>query len=100
MTSRPILAVSLAGAIALLGGCEMQPPPPPPIPAAVIEVIPKPPVAATPIIWLPGHWDWNGTGYVWQAGRYVPRDGHGDLYMPGYWAQTASGWQWQPAHWM
>jgi hypothetical protein len=41
-----------------------------------------------------------GTGYVWQPGEYVPREGHGNLYMPGYWAQSAAGWQWQPPHWL
>ncbi len=73
---------------------------PPPVPSARPELIPKPPVTATPLSWQPGHWDWNGGGYVWQSGEYVPREGHGDLFMPGYWARTPSGWQWQPAHWL
>jgi hypothetical protein len=101
---RPYLAL-LAGALALLAGCAAEPQAvsmtaPPPVPPPRSEPIPKPPVTATPLIWQPGHWDWNGAGYVWQPGEYVPREGHGELYMPGYWAQSPSGWQWQPAHWL
>ena len=101
---RPYLAL-LAGALALLAGCAAEPQAvsmtaPPPVPPPRSEPIPKPPVTATPLIWQPGHWDWNGAGYVWQRGEYVPREGHGELYMPGYWAQSPSGWQWQPAHWL
>ena len=101
MNSRPFLALSLAGAVGLLAGCAAPSASfvPPAVPSNIVEVIPKPPVTETPVIWQLGHWDWNGTGYVWQAGQYVPRDGH-SLYMPGYWASTVSGWQWQPAHWM
>ncbi|HJS86584.1 MAG TPA: hypothetical protein VJ779_14090 [Acetobacteraceae bacterium] len=102
---RPYLAAILAGTIALLAGCAAQPQvasmaTPPPVPPPRPDPMPKPPVTATLLIWQPGHWDWNGAGYVWQPGEYVPREGHSGLYMPGYWAQTPSGWQWQPAHWM
>ena len=97
--SKSLLGVTLAAGTALLAGCAVQSAPPP-IPATTVEVIPNPPVSATPIIWQPGHWDWNGTDYVWTLGQYVPNTGHGNLFMPGWWAQTASGWRWQPAHWM
>ncbi len=105
MTTNPLLAAALAASVAMLGGCAVETAPtamavPPAIPATTIEVIPKPPVTATPIIWQPGHWDWNGAGYVWTAGQYVPNVGHGNLYMPGYWARSTAGWQWQSAHWM
>lgn len=92
------------GAGLTLAGCApgpsaANPPAPPPPPRA--EVIPKPPVTATPLIWQPGHWNWNGSGYTWQQGEYVPRDGHGDMYMPGHWVEApGGGWNWQPAHWM
>ena len=99
MMSRPLLTAVLAGGLALLAGCAAGFVPPP-IPATMVEVMPNPPVSATPIIWQPGHWDWNGTGYVWTPGQYVPNPGHGNLFMPGWWAQTSAGWQWQPSHWM
>jgi hypothetical protein len=91
-------------AIGLLAGCAQNiaagnnpyPPVPPPIP----EEQPKPPVTAEALMWQPGHWDWNGNGYVWAKGQYVPAAGHGNMWMPGWWARTPSGWQWQPPHWM
>jgi hypothetical protein len=105
MISKSLLGAALASGLMALAGCAVQTEPaamavPPPIPATTIEVIPKPPVSAVPLIWQPGHWDWNGTGYVWTSGQYVPRDSHGNLYMPGWWARTPAGWQWQPSHWL
>jgi hypothetical protein len=88
----------------LLAGCTAPPTTTtvdahPPVPAPLPETMPKPPVSAEGLIWQPGHWDWTGAGYVWQAGQYVPAAGHGDLWMQGYWDHTQAGWTWQPAHW-
>jgi WXXGXW repeat (2 copies) len=102
--TRPWLAAALIAGAALLSGCSAPgattatgyPAVPPPRP----EVIPKPPVTATPLLWQPGYWNWAGGGYVWEPGRYVPRDGHSNMFMPGWWKQTPSGYQWQPAHWL
>jgi hypothetical protein len=100
-----MLAAAFAGAAGVLAGCAgpaqtSAMATPPPVPPLQPEVVPKPPVTATPLIWQPGHWDWNGTAYTWAPGQYVPRVGHGNLFMPGYWAQTPNGWAWQPAHWL
>ena len=72
---------------------------PPPVPAPLVETMPKPPVSAEQLQWQPGHWNWTGNGYAWQAGEYVPAAGHVPLFQPGYWGQTPSGWVWQPPHW-
>lgn len=88
--------------LGLTAGCTQrnaQGNPYPPVPVALSETIPKPPVTAEPLMWQPGHWDWNGSGYVWAPGQYVPAAGHGNMWMPGWWARTAGGWAWQPAHW-
>jgi hypothetical protein len=89
--------------LAVLAGCAQQPPgdgnPYPPVPAPLAETIPKPPVTAEPLQWQPGHWDWNGSGYVWAAGQYVPAAGHGSLWMNGWWSKSDAGWSWRPAHW-
>ena len=102
MTYR-MFPVALLG-LALLAGCASQPAttaanPFPPVPPPMQETIPKPPVSAVPLLWQPGHWNWNGSGYAWQPGEYVPAAGHGDLFQRGYWAETPNGWTWQPAHW-
>jgi len=95
----PAIAAALLGAAWILAGCVPDSPPPPPPPAPVVETMPLPPVSASPLIWQPGHWDWNGSGYVWARGQYVPARGHGNLWVPGWWSRSDAGWVWQPAHW-
>jgi hypothetical protein len=93
----PFFAALSLGAACLLAACAG--PAPPSVPPPMTEALPKPPVTATPLILQPGHWDWSGSGYVWQPGQYVPSEGHSNLWLPGYWALSNSGWVWQPAHW-
>jgi len=89
-----VLALLLAACTVAASG------PYPPVPAPMNEATPLPPVSGQALIWQPGHWDWNGGGYAWTAGRYVPVEGHGKLWMREQWSQTPGGWQWQPAHWV
>jgi len=103
--SNRFLAVALLGA-SLLAGCATTTTtttaaanPFPPVPPPQAEMIPKPPVSAETLLWQPGHWDWNGSGYVWQPGEYVPAAGHGTLFQTGYWQPTPSGWAWVKPHW-
>ena len=102
MMIKRFLAAASLGAT-LLAGCATTTTtsgnPFPPVPAPMQETIPKPPVSGVALLWQPGHWDWNGTGYAWQPGEYVPAAGHGNLFQQGYWEQTPSGWRWDPAHW-
>lgn len=96
------VALALAASVAL-AGCVTEttaPFSPPPIPPLQTEVLPLPPVSAVPLIWQPGHWNWNGAGYVWQPGLYVPQGTHSNMFMPGYWQQTTSGWAWVAPHWL
>ena len=93
----PTLAVLLAPACWPDAG--PRPIPYPPVPALIQETAPKPPVTQEALMWQPGHWDWNGSGYVWARGQYVPAAGHGNLWVPGWWSRTDAGWVWQPPHW-
>lgn len=95
---------SLALALGLTA-CMAPPPlaasnPNPPPPAVRVETIPKPPVSEEPLIWQPGHWDWEGTGYVWRDGEWVRRAGHGTEWQDGYWSNANGTYTWVPAHWM
>jgi hypothetical protein len=103
MTTKSLFRPAVLLAVGLMAGCAQAPRrsenPYPPVPAPVAEVMPKPPVTAEALMWQPGHWDWNGSGYVWARGQYVPASGHGRFWMPGWWARTEAGWQWRPAHW-
>ena len=95
-----LLAASLA-----LAGCAVVPvgaaynpyPQPPPVRA---ETIPLPPVSEQPLIWQPGHWDYDGQGYTWREGRWVERAGHGTQWQDGYWSNATGSWAWVPAHWL
>jgi hypothetical protein len=90
-----VAAVTLA-----LAGCAVYTANPyPPVPPPQAEVMPKPPVSAQPLIWQPGHWDWNGANYVWTPGAWVPRAGHGSLWQYGYWTLSGGTWVWVPSHW-
>ncbi len=97
--TRSILPAAL---LLLLGlsACQSSYPPYPPVPEPRVEVMGKPPVTETLLIWQPGHWDWTGAGYEWIPGGFVPRGTHSDLWMPGYWDRTDQGWRWVPAHWV
>jgi WXXGXW repeat (2 copies) len=89
-------------ALSLIAGCTQAASggnPYPPVPPLIAEPLPKPPVTGEALMWQPGHWDWNGGGYVWARGQYVPARGHGNLWVPGWWSRSDAGWSWQPAHW-
>jgi hypothetical protein len=101
--TKSLFVAALFGA-ALLAGCSSETTttsalPFPPVPTPMQENVPKPPVTGYPLLWQPGHWNWNGSGYVWQPGEYVPAAGHGSLFQTGFWEQTPAGWRWVPAHW-
>jgi hypothetical protein len=55
----------------------MPPPPPPP------KLAPPGPPPMADTFYVPGHWEWNGTGYAWRQ---------------GYWARVQPGYVWVPAH--
>jgi tetratricopeptide (TPR) repeat protein len=71
-----------------------------PVPAYLPQTMPKPPIAAEPLMWQPGHWDWNGIKYIWTTGQYVPAAGHGNRWRPGWWSPRLEGWTWQPPRWI
>lgn len=95
MRSWLFLAVALS-----LTGCIPVEGPPPAIPATPAERIPPPPASAITLIWEPGHYDWNGTGFDWVMGHWVPKSGHGPLWQDGSWRRTNGSWEWVPAHWL
>ena len=63
-----------------------------------------PPLPYEGAVWIQGHYDWGGDGWVWLPGTYVrPRAGHQWVspryerdggrvrYVPGYWMPEQSG---------
>jgi hypothetical protein len=96
---RSLIPVIAAATFALAGCVVSTANPYPPVPPPQVEMIPNPPVSANPLVWQPGHWDWNGATYVWTQGAWVLRGGHGTLWQPGYWALSGGAWVWVPSHW-
>ena len=81
-------------------GCVPMYPAYPIVPPPKEELVPVPPQSSVPLIWQPGHYDWNGAGYIWVPGRWVGRAGHGTLWQDGYWRREGNAYVWVPAHWM
>jgi hypothetical protein len=74
--------------------------PPPP----QVEAVPPPPTTATvTTYWQPGHWNWNGSSWVWVDGTYMQRVQQptaAAVWVPGQWAQQAAGgYVWVAGHW-
>ena len=68
-------AVLGASAILAFSGCTetvvyRSPRPYPPPPPPMVEYRPQRP--AYGVVWVPGHWRWNGYRYVWVRGHYRP----------------------------
>ena len=92
-----LLALAL---VAGLSACATPVVPPPAVPPPQAEVQPLPPISAQELLWRPGHWEWDGRGYVWIPGEYVPRGNLSGAYQPSYWRQEGGGWVWQPWRWL
>ena len=72
----------------------------PPVPAVLAEYVPRPPSSRVPLIWQPGHYDWDGARYLWRTGAWVIRADHGTLWQDGYWQSAAPVSVWVPGHWL
>ena len=97
---RHILAVLV---IALVSACAgevyVRPAPvvvgvaPPPEQVEVIPVAPR-----GDVIWLRGHWNWNGQQWIWVRGRYVGRR-RGWRWVPAHYEQRGGAWVYVAPHW-
>lgn len=92
----PALAMVLAAGLA---ASAIAQPPYPPIPPPRYERVPPRPGPHS--AWVPGHWNWNGTQYVWVEGHYVRRWRQRGHWAPGHWAWAprAGRWVWRQGRW-
>jgi len=67
---------------------------PPPEAAEVVAVSPGP-----DHVFIRGHWEWNGSRYVWKHGRYLRRPSDRAVWVEGHWQSSELGWFWQAGHW-
>ena len=98
-------------ATALLAGCVQPMPPhanrviyedrivevPEPLPADRYEVVPPPP--SERLVWVKGHWKWEGFEWVWQPGHYIEKPHPEAFWKPGHYVQKSWGLVWIPGHW-
>jgi hypothetical protein len=78
----------------------LTPSPYPPVPPPRYEPVPPPPEDyMESMIWLPGHWRWNGARYDWIPGHYVARPSVANRWSPGRWVPTPRGPMWVGPHW-
>nr|WP_283949748.1 hypothetical protein [Limobrevibacterium gyesilva] len=67
-------------------------------PTPQVEVIPAAPSQV--VVWQPGRWGWNGSGWEWVPGAYVQRPQPAALWEPGHWdASPTGGYVWVAGHW-
>jgi len=52
-------------------------------PEPLTEVVP--PAPASNAVWVPGYWDFNGTGYVWTSGRWEIPPPMSTSYIAAHW---------------
>lgn len=94
---KKILA-AIAVLVGMSGSVAAQPPSPYPTPPPMYrEAVPRQP--SRHVIWQPGHWQWNGVGYVWVRGQYVKVRPQQHRWVQGHWRQSRGGWQWVEPHW-
>lgn len=81
-----LAALSLGGLFAAMAQAQVivQVAPPPPR----AERVPRP---RRGMVWVPGHWDWNGRRYVWRAGHWE-RARRGYRWREDRWVERNGGW--------
>lgn len=98
---RLVLAAPLMlGPLAACGGHTA-----PPGAVFVVDRPPRPRVEVrgarpeTGWVWLPGHYRWDGRGYLWDGGRWdrIPRGMK--RWVPGQWDHSRQGWYWVEGRW-
>ncbi len=70
---------------------------PPPAPQPVAETVPASPNPNA--VWIPGYWDFNGTGYAWVSGRWEipPADVH--QYVSPHWEDRSGTYVFVRGYW-
>lgn len=70
---------------------------PTPLPPDREEVIPPPP--GEKLVWVKGHWKWEGTEWVWKPGHYIEKPHPEAAWVPGHYVQKSYGLVYVPGHW-
>jgi hypothetical protein len=49
--------------------------------------------------WVPGYWVWNGSEFLWDAGRWMPIPAGATTWVPGRWESRTDGYAWIAGRW-
>ena len=66
-------------------------------PARLAEAVGVPPGPG--VIWMSGHWRWNGAEFFWIPGQWVAVQPGYRTWVPGRWIKTRRGWYFIDGHW-
>jgi hypothetical protein len=50
-------------------------------------------------VWVPGHWQWNGSQHVWVRGHMSARRS-GYIFMPAQWVNVNGRWEYREGTWV
>ncbi len=84
----------LAGVIGVAQTTVIRVAPPPPVRVGVVGVAPGPGYD-----WIGGYHRWNGTGYVWVAGKWVRPPRAGVVWVAPRWTQSGGVWVFHKGYW-
>lgn len=86
-----LAAATLGSASALASTLHVQVGPPP-----VYQEVAPPPRRGH--VWVPGHWEWQGSRHAWVAGYFV-RARSGYAYQQPHWEQHGNRWAYTGGRW-
>ncbi len=75
---------------------QSGPPPAPPAPPNADVVTPSPSPNA---LWVPGYWDYNGSGYAWAAGHWELPPPNAQTYIAAHWENRAGSYVFVRGYW-
>jgi hypothetical protein len=92
--------VAVLAASTVLSGCVEEErvayvrPAPSPEAVEVVAVAPGP-----DNVYVRGHWEWDGSRYVWVISRSIRRPSPHAVWIPAHWQNSPHGWYWQAGRW-
>jgi hypothetical protein len=75
---------------------QQGPPPTPPAPQTADVVTPAP---SSNALWVPGYWDYNGTGYAWAAGHWELPPPNAQTYIAAHWENRSGNYVFVRGYW-
>jgi len=72
-------------------------PPAQPAPPQAADVVP--PAPSSNAVWIPGYWDYNGSGYSWAAGHWEIPPANSQSYVSAHWENRGGTYVFVRGYW-